>query len=306
MTSQSDAASGLVPVRRGNAIPPSRWLLWLVVAFWLAAVLVPVGSLLLWSLLRLENYRFVWDFNLDAYAQVLGSGRYEVTLTTLRIAGTVTLIELLISVPVALWLAKGVKSQAVKAMALALLTIPFFISLAARTIVFRPVLGRFGPVNTLLVDLGLVEQPLDWLLFSEFAVHLGLLGPYFPTMVLPIFMAMSLIDDDLIEASRDLGASSYRVFMDVILPLSMPGIVAGIIFTFVPMLGETVVTHLLGGANVTMLGASISSLARVLNYPVAAALSVIVLLILAALLGLMRLVAPQYISITTAFEGLKR
>jgi ABC-type spermidine/putrescine transport system permease subunit I len=281
-------------------------LLWSVVTVWAAAVLLPVVSLLLWSFLRMENYQFTWSPSLYAYAQLLESGRYQVTVTTLRIAATITVLELLIAIPVALWLAKGVRSPAVKAMALALLTIPFFISLASRTMVFRPVLGRSGLVNTLLIDFHIIDQPLDSLLFSEFAVHLGLLGPFFPPMVLPIFMAMALIDDELIEASRDLGASPRRVFIDVILPLSMPGIVAGVIFTFVPMLGETVVPQLLGGNNVTMLGASISSLVQVLNYPAAAALSVIVLLILAVLLGVMRLVAPRYISLGAAFEGLKR
>jgi spermidine/putrescine transport system permease protein len=284
----------------------ARHLLWAIIAVWAAVVLIPVASLLLWSFLRLEDYRFVLSPGWDAYAQVFQSGRYNVTITTLRIAATITLIELLIAIPVALWLAKGVKSAAVKSLALALLTIPFFVSLAARTIVFRPVLGRTGPINTALIDLGLIDQPIDSLLFSEFAVHLGLLGPSFPPMILPIFMAMALIDDDLIEAGRDLGGAPYRVFKDVILPLSMPGIVAGIIFTFVPMLGETVVPQLLGGSNVTMLGTTISSLAQVLNYPVAAALSVIVLLILALFLVLMRLVAPRQASFSAAFEGLKR
>jgi spermidine/putrescine transport system permease protein len=283
-----------------------HYALWVIVALWTAAVLVPVGSLLIWSFLHLENYRFVWSAGTDAYLQLLESGRYEVIVTTLRIAATITLIELAVALPVALWLAKGVKSPAAKAMSLALLTIPFFISLASRTMVFRPVLGRSGLINTMLLDLGLIDRPLDSLLFSEFAVHLGLLGPFFPTMVLPIFMAIALIDDDLIEASRDLGANSRKVFTDVILPLATPGIVAGIIFTFVPMLGETVVPQLLGGSNVSMLGGSIASLVQVLNYPVAAALSVIVLLILAALLGVMSFVAPRHISIGAAFEGLKR
>jgi ABC-type spermidine/putrescine transport system permease subunit I len=191
-------------------------------------------------------------------------------------------------------------------MALSLLTIPFFVGLASRTIVFRPVLGRNGAINTLLIDFGLTSQPVDALLFSEFSVHLGLLGPSFPTMILPIFLAMSLIDDDLIEASRDLGGSPWRVFIDVILPLSMPGVVAGIVFTFVPMLGETVVPQLLGGANVPMLGPSISSLVSNMNYPAAAALSVIVLLILIVLLAVMRLARPRYVSFGSAFEGLRR
>lgn len=167
-------------------------------------------------------------------------------------------------------------------------------------------LGRNGLINTLLLDAGFIQQPLDSLLFSELAVHLGLLGPYFPPMVLPIFLAMSLIDDSFIEASRDLGANSWRVFLDVALPLSMTGIVAGVIFTFVPMLGETVVPQLLGGANVPMLGPSMASLVSNLNYPAAAALSAIVLLVLVLLLGVLRLVGSRYMSLQAVFEGLRR
>jgi ABC-type spermidine/putrescine transport system permease subunit I len=284
----------------------SHGFLVLMICFWAAAVLIPVGSLLFWSFMRLEGFQLTWSLGLDAYRQILDTGRYGVILTTLRIAATVTLIELVIAVPVALWLAKGVRSYTARAMALALLTIPFFVSLAARTIVFRPVLGRNGAVNTLLMELGLTSQPLDGLLFSEFAVHLGLLGPSFPSMILPIFLAMALIDDDLVEASRDLGAGPLRVFFDIVLPLSMPGIVAGIVFTFVPMLGETVVPQLLGGANIPMLGPSMSSLVSNLNYPAAAALSVIVLLVLTLLLGLTRLARPRYISFHSVFEGLRR
>jgi spermidine/putrescine transport system permease protein len=280
--------------------------MFLVVFFWSVAVLVPVAALLFWSFMRLEQFQFVWSFGLDAYRQVLETGRYGVILTTLRIAATVTALELVISIPVALWLAKGIRSYAVRAMWLSMLTIPFFVSLASRTIVFRPVLGRNGPINTLLVDLGLTSQPLDGLLFSEFSVHLGLLGPSFPTMVLPIFVAMSLIDEDLIEASQDLGGGPWRVFGDVILPLSLPGIFAGTVFTFVPMLGETVVPQLLGGANVPMLGPSIGSLVSNLNYPAAAALSVIVLLMLTALLAVMRVATPRYFSFHSVFEGLRR
>jgi ABC-type spermidine/putrescine transport system permease subunit I len=281
-------------------------LLVLVICFWFAAVLVPVGSLLFWSFMHVKQFRLTWPIDLEAYHQILETGRYGVILTTLRIAATVTLIDLAIAIPVALWLAKGVRSYAVRAMALALLTIPVFVSLAARTIVFRPVLGRNGAVNTLLMDLGLTSQPLDGLLFSEFAVHLGLLGPSFPSMILPIFLAMALIDDDLVEASRDLGASPLHVLLDIILPLSMPGIVAGIVFTFVPMLGETVVPQLLGGANVPMLGPSMSSLVSNLNYPAAAALSVIVLFVLTLLLGILRLAKPKYISLHSIFEGMRR
>lgn len=284
----------------------ARLPLWSFLAFWLGAVLVPVGALVLWSFLAMEDYAFVWSLTLAAYQHIIDYGRYAVVLDTLRMAATVTLIELVMAIPFCLWLTKGNKSARVRAVTLALLTIPFFISLASRTFVFRPILGRTGLINSTLMDMGLISEPLNWLLFSEFAVHLGMIGPYFPTMAFPIFLAMSLIDDDLIEAARDLGATPQRVFLDVILPLALPGIVAGIIFTFVPMLGETVVPQLLGGGRVSMLGSSITSLLTVLNYGVAAALSVSVLVALAVLLGVLRLVPSDAMSLGTIFRGLGR
>lgn len=281
-----------------------RTTLILFIALWAVFVVVPVALLVLWSFLEMKDYSFSSSFSTAAYAAVFDSGRYEVTLRTLRIAGVVTAIELGLALPFALWLAKGVRSSMLKAMVLALLTVPFFISLASRTIVWRSVLSRSGLVNTALLHLGIIDQPLDWLLFSEFSVHLGLLAPSFPTMVLPIFLSISLIDDELIEAARDLGAPPARLLADVILPLALPGIIAGIIFTFVPLLGETVVPQLLGGGRVAMLGSSIGSLLQVLNYPVAAALSTLVLGILAALFVTLRLIGGG--SIGAVFEGMKR
>ncbi|MFB2553767.1 ABC transporter permease [Ensifer soli] len=273
---------------------------------WVVLLLVPVAALVLWSFLAMENYQFVAEPTLSAYGQIVASGRDLVIWKTLRIAVTVTLIELVVAIPFSIWLAKKVTSAKVKAIVLTLLTIPFFISIASRTMVFRPILSRNGPVNTALIDLGLIDRPLEWLLFSDFSVHLGLLGPSFPTMVLPIYLTMTLIDDELINAARDLGAPPHRVFLDVMLPLALPGIVAGIIFTFVPMLGETVVPQLLGGGNVNMLGSSLASLIQVVNYPVAAALSVVVLLVVAVLLVLLRLLMRRLPVSAPIFEGTGR
>lgn len=273
---------------------------------WVLLLLVPVAALVMWSFLPMVDYQFVFRPTLAAYGQIVASGRDEVVWQTLRIAITITLIELAVAIPFSIWLAKSVRSAVFRAVILTLLTIPFFISIASRTMVFRPILGRSGPINTLLMDMGLISQPLDWLLFSDFAVHLGLLGPSFPTMVLPIYLTMTLIDDELIAAARDLGAPPHKVFLDIMLPLALPGIVAGIIFTFVPMLGETVVPQLLGGGNVNMLGTSLASLVQVVNYPVAAALSVIVLILVAALLGILRLVLARLPVSASIFSGVAR
>lgn len=252
--------------------------------FWSLIVVLPLAALLFWSLFPLDNFQIAWRPSLDAYRDLLASGRWEVTVRTLRIAVIVTLIELAIGFPFALWLAKGTQSTAIKVVALALLTIPFFLSLSARTIVWRAVLGLNGPLNALLMHLGVVDQPLDWLLFSEFAVVVGTIGPYFPTTVFPLYLAMNLIDDEVLAASKDLGASPAFTLFHVILPLSFPGLAAGLVFTFIPMIGDPVVPTLLGGGQVIVLSASIQSLLQILDYSAAAALSVFMLLLMVVLI----------------------
>lgn len=289
----------------GNAIARSGFTV-AFIAFWGLFVVVPVLGLLVWPFIRYENYAFVFSPTTEAIRTVLDSGRYQVTLTTLRIAATITAIELLIALPFSIWLVRSLRSNLARSLILAALAIPFFLSLASRTIVWRALLGTTGPINGLLMHFGLISEPLDWLLFSEFAVHLGLLGPSFPTMVFPIYLALTLIDDELFEAAADLGASPIRIFLDVILPLAAPGILAGIIFTFVPMLGETVVPALLGGGHVSMLGGSINSLIGVLNYPVASALGLIVLCILTVLLVALRALGRSKVSLASAFAEMRK
>lgn len=254
---------------------------------WTLIVVVPLVALLYWSIFPLRNFQLAWEPTLAAYRELLASGRWEVTLRTLRIAAIVTFIELLIGIPFAFWLAKGTRSTLLRVSALALLTIPFFLSLSARTIVWRAVLGLNGPVNAGLLHLGIIDQPLDWILFSEFAVIVGMIGPYFPTMVFPLYLAMSLIDDEVLAASKDLGASPAFTFLHVILPLSLPGLAAGLVFTFIPMIGDPVVPTLLGGGQVVVLAASIQGLLQILNYSAAAALSIFMLALMIGLIAML-------------------
>jgi ABC-type spermidine/putrescine transport system permease subunit I len=261
---------------------------------------------MIWPFLGFENFRFTLNPSLDGILGVFESGRWYVTLRTLRIAAMVTLIEILIALPFGLWLALSVKSAGTKALILAALTIPFFLSLSSRTIVWRSVLGNTGLINGILQHFGLISQPIDWLLFSEFSVLLGLIGPSFPTMILPIYTSITLIDKELLEAGPDLGAPPHRVFLDIVLPLTLPGIVAGIIFTFVPMLGEAVVPTLLGGGHVSLLGGSITSLIGVLNYTTAASLGLVVLVILLLLLAILRSISGNGAQLGSIFENMRR
>jgi len=248
------------------------------VTFWVLAVLVPVAALLLVAFLKTRGIAVLFEPSLAAYAAILQDFRLDILRRSIRITATITLIELLIAFPFALWLAKGLRNGWLKIATLVLLVVPFFLSPAARTIVWRSILGRQGLVNNMLLGLGIIDEPQDWLLFSEFAVHLGLIGPYFPSMVWPLFISLSLIDDELIKASRDLGARDLDTFRLVILPLALPGVIAGIIFTFVPMLGDNVVAAILGGGQVSLIAEGMNDLVRVMNYAAAAAMATVVLL----------------------------
>ena len=273
--------------KRGKGLfvwqPTSHWTVYGFTTVWVLGVLVPLMLLVLLSFLKTRGVQFLFEPSLRAYEDIFEYAGWPVILRSLRIAATVTAIELLIAFPFALWLAKGTRSDAVRLTMFTLLMVPFFLSPASRTIVWRVVLGRNGLVNSVLMSLGIIDEPVDWLLFSEPAVHFGFIGPYFPPMVWPIFLSISLIDDELLEASRDLGGHPRHTLRHIIIPLAIPGVVAGIVFTFVPMLGDTVVAHLIGGGNVLLLSSSIYDLITVMNYAAAAAMSAFVLALILVL-----------------------
>ena len=292
-------------VRRWRAAP---WV-WPVTGFvvlWSVLVVLPLVLLVVYSFLQTRGYKVDWTFSFDTWNTLFESGRWTVTTRTLRIALTVTLIELLLAFPFSLWLAKGCKSKTTKAVVLTLLTIPFFLDVSSRTIVWRPIFGSHGPLNSLLIDFGVVDAPIQWLLFSEFAVHFGMIAPYFPTMVFPIFLVLSLIDDEYIEAARDLGASPLQTLFLVIIPLSMPGVVAGIVFTLVPTMAEYAVPQLMGGFNINLLGRSVESALTALKYPTAAALSTFIIALLAALLVALVFLLRRRGGLAGVFGALKR
>ena len=175
-----------------------------------------------------------------------------------------------------------------------------------RVIVWRAVMSIHGLVNTALLDIGIVDEPVKWLIFSDFAVHLGLLGQYFPAMVWPIFLSISLIDNEYLEASKDLGGNRWRTLYHIILPLSLPGIVAGIVFCFVPMLGDTVVPQQMGGGNVLMISHNVYNMIGARNFTMAAALATIVLAIMLAFqLSLWAALRPMG-GLANVFASLKR
>ncbi|MDR0810427.1 MAG: ABC transporter permease [Gemmobacter sp.] len=269
---------------------------------WILLVIVPIVVLFVFSFFSTVQFRTVYEPTLDTWIGLFSSGRWEVTLRTLRIALTVTLFELAIAWPFALWLAKGCRSQTTRAVCLAMLTIPFFLDMSSRAIVWRAILGQSGLVNTILTGTGLTDAPVEWLLYSEVAVHFGMIVSLFPPMVMPIYLAITLIDDTLIEASNDLGASPGQTLMRVILPLSLPGVMAGVVFCLGPALAAWVEPGMLGGGFVNLISNSIESAYSALRYPVVAALSAFVIGLLLVLLGIMYLVARRFGDLSGSFR----
>ncbi|MEM7021764.1 MAG: ABC transporter permease [Pseudomonadota bacterium] len=282
------------------------WVIPTFVTAWAVVVILPLIIIVFYSFFTIKNYQVVYDPTFKSWISLIESGRWIAALRTLRVAFTITLIEFLIAFPFALWLAKGCRSKSLKAVIITLLTIPFFLDAPSRIIIWRAILGNNGIINTMLINLGVIDTPVEWLLFSEFAVHFGMMGPYFPTMVFPIFLVLTLIDDEYIQASYDLGASPGQTLLYVIFPLALPGIIAGIVFTLVPLMAAWIEPQMLGGGFVNLLGASVEAALRELKYPIAAALSTVVVAMLAALMVVLIVISRKRADLATIFQAMRR
>ena len=252
--------------------------------FWAALVVTPLVLTLIYSFLRQGELGIEWHFSTSAWSGLTQFGRGATLVRTFRIGITVTLIEFVVAFPAAYWLAKRVRSTALNITVLALLTAPFFLSEDSRTVVWTSVYSNDGLVNSSLEKLGLIHGPISSLLFTETSIYLGFLPIYFGTMFFPIWMSLVLIDDEYIEAARDLGGSYFDLVKDVLLPLAAPGIIAGFIFTLVPILGDNVVSGLLGGGQVVLISDTVQSLVYNFQYTETAAMSLVITAVVAILL----------------------
>jgi len=212
-------------------------------------------------------------------------------LTTLRIAVLAWLITLLLGFAIAYFLAFHVRSLTVQIVLFLVCTIPFWTSNVIRMISWIPLLGRNGLINQALQQVHLINQPLEWLLFSEFAVVLAFVHLYTLFMIVPIFNSMMRIDRALLEAAKDCGASGWQALANVVIPLSKPGIVIGSIFVLTIVMGDFVTIGVMGGQQIASVGKMISTQMGALQFPPAAAHAVILLAtVLLVIWGLTRLV----------------
>lgn len=265
-------ASGAPIPRRRDA----RALLVIPGAMWLIAFgVAPLVILFLMSFWTSSIFGTTTDLTLDNYRVIMEDPIYfQILLQTLRIAISVTLLSLFVGYPMAYFIASIDEKK--RGILLLLLFLPFWSSYVVRTFVWLPMLGRNGLVNVGLLQLGLISEPLDWLLYNEGATHIGLVYVYTLFMTLPIYLSLDRLDRNLVDAAADLGAGPVRTFLRVVLPLSMPGVLSGCVMVFLLACGAYVTPQLLGGTSGMMFGNVIAPQYTVTNnWALGAALSVV-------------------------------
>ncbi|MEM1333588.1 MAG: ABC transporter permease [Actinomycetota bacterium] len=216
------------------------------------------------------------DFNLDGYRRLGNEVVIDIAIRSVWLAALTTGICLVVAYPFAYFMTT--RRPVVRNVLLVLTMIPFWSNFLVRNYAWRVILGNDGPMSQLTEAVGLGESRL---LFTPVAVVLGLVYGFLPFMVLPLYASIERIDHRLIEASRDLYASGAATFRRVVLPLSMPGVIAGSILVFVPSLGAYVTPEILGGAKTTLLGSYVvTQFLGARNWPGGAAISVVITIVM--------------------------
>ncbi|WP_029617791.1 ABC transporter permease [Pseudorhizobium marinum] len=232
------------------------------------------------------------DFVTFNYGETLGSWvTWKTYLNTLKFAFMVWAITLFVGFWVAYFLAFHIRSSAMQMVLFLVCTVPFLTSNIIRMISWIPVLGRNGLVNTTLVNSGLISQPVEWLLYSDFAVVLAMVHLYTLFMVTPIFNTLMRIDKSLVEAARDAGASGWQTLTNVILPLAKPGMAIGTIFVVTLVMADFSTVQVMSGGQSASVALMMKNQMSLLQYPAAAANAVVLLaLVLLMVAGILRIV----------------
>ncbi len=257
----------------------------LVFLLFFVVPLVLIGMVSLWDFneyelipaVSLRNYLAIFE----GCSHLTDNGDLCVTLSTylstFKFCLLVWAITLLLGFSVAYFLAFHVRTPGMQTLLFVLCTVPFWTSNVIRMISWVPLLGRNGLVNQTLMGLGLVHEPVEWLLFSDFSVVLAFVHLYTMFMIVPIFNSMMRIDRSLLEAADDCGASGWQTLWNVIVPLSRTGILIGSIFVITIVMGDFVTIGVMGGQQIASVGKIIQVQTSYLQFPLAAANAVILL-----------------------------
>ena len=260
-----------------------RWVFWLPIAFMLVFFALPMALTLLFSFFERTMFWMEPGFSLQAYENFFFSARLENFLSSMYYSSIAVVICFVFGFPIAVFLRKSVPQVAQHRVVL-LFILPFMVSEIIRIFALRPVLQRNGLVNTTLMELGLIDEPITALLYTHTGVVIGEVLSFLPFMVFAGFLAMEAVPKYIFEVCDDLGAGPVRRFVDVILPLAAPGIFAGCVFIFVNGLGVALLPNILGGPGAVNAGLIATQAITALDFPLAMAVSAIMMATLMTLL----------------------
>ncbi len=282
-------AEAATPPARAMSRHLSGWLLASPLALVLAVFLVaPIVMIVIVSFWGATEFSIYPAFQLDNYEFLFGSDvTYRVFANTFKYAVITWAFTLLIGFTVAYFLAFHVRSLKWQVALFLLCTIPFWTSNIIRMISWIPFLGRNGLANSTLISWGVIDEPLEWLLFSDFSVILAFVHLYTLFMVVPIFNTMMRIDKSLIEAAADAGASGWQTLWHVVIPLTKPGIMIGTIFVVTLVMGDFITVRFMSGSQSANVGRMIQNDIGLLQYPSASATAVILLITVLMVIGLL-------------------
>ena len=287
----------LSPARRGRDVPASptwwariwgengvqRWVFYLPAVFMVLFLALPVALTLVWSVFERTQFWMEPGFTLFAYETFFTSARAENYLYSMIHSALAVVASFVIGFPIAVFVRRRVP-RAAQHRVILLFILPFMISELVRVFAVRPVLGRYGLVNTFLMDVGVISEPITVILFSPLGVIIGDVISFLPFMVFSGFLAMEAVQRYVFEVCDDLGAPNHRTLRDVIIPLAAPGIFAGSVFIFVNGLGVALVPTILGGPGAVNAGLIVNQAITALDFPLAMAISAIMITTLMLLL----------------------
>lgn len=253
----------------------------------LAAFLVlPIATIVMVSFWDYDSIQIFPAFVFTNYEETISSPvTWNTYINTFKYTVIVWAVTLFVGFWVAYYLAFHIRSATTQMVLFLVCTIPFLTSNIIRMISWIPFLGRNGLLNQTLMNLGIINQPLEFLLFSDFAVVLAMVHLYTLFMVTPIFNTLMRIDRSLIEAARDAGANGWQILTNVIIPLAKPGIAIGSIFVVTLVMGDFITVRFMSGGQSASVGLMMANQIALLQYPAAAANAVILLIIVLMLVG---------------------
>lgn len=251
-------------------------------------LVAPVVIILAVSFWDYTEFSLIPDFVLTNYIEIFESGvTYSTYLNTFKFAFLGWSFTVIIGFTLAYFLAFHVRTLRWQIILFLICTIPFWTSNIIRMIAWIPVLGRNGLMNSLLLELGVISEPLEWLLYSDFAVILAFVHLYTLFMLVPIFNSMMRIDKSIIEAAQDMGANSLQILINVIIPLCLPGIAIGTIFVVSLIMGDFITVQAMSGGQSASVGLAMNNKRALLQYPAAAADAIILLCVVLGMVAIL-------------------